>query len=91
MNASFSVCGLTCLAIPARRVTRRTTRAAPCRSSRRPSTVTKQRAFRALAGGQVNGPRGPRDGDDLAALTGDHQGAMAAFRAQVLDVRIGRL
>src|SRR5271168_2272514 len=39
MNACRSVCRLTCLAIPARRVTRRTIRAAPCRSSRRPSAA----------------------------------------------------
>jgi hypothetical protein len=39
MNACRRVCGLTCLAIPARRVTRRTIRAAPCRSSRRPSAA----------------------------------------------------
>ena len=35
INACRSVWGLTCLLIPARLVTRRTTRAAPCRSSRR--------------------------------------------------------
>ena len=40
MNACRSVCGLTCLAMPARRVTRRTVRGAPCRSSRLPSAVT---------------------------------------------------
>jgi len=39
MNACRSVCGLTCLLIPARRVTRRTIRAAPRRSSRRPSAA----------------------------------------------------
>jgi len=39
MNACRSVCGPTFLAIPARRVTRRTTRAAPCRSSRLPSAA----------------------------------------------------
>jgi ribosomal protein S18 acetylase RimI-like enzyme len=50
----------------------------------------EQRTFTALAGGQVDGPggaRGERDGDDLAALAGDHQGAVAALEAQVLDVR----
>ena len=50
MNACRKVCGLTCLAIWAR-----------------------------------------RDGDDLAALAGDDQGAVAALQAQVLDVRAGRL
>ena len=40
MNACRSVWGPTCLAVPARRVTRRTIRAAPCRSSRRLSQAT---------------------------------------------------
>ena len=65
-----SVCGLTCLAIPARRVTRRTIRAAPCRSNRsRPERGTAARS--AIADGQVDrvgGPRGERDGDDLPPL-----------------------
>jgi len=39
MNACLRVCGLTCLAIWARRVARRTILAAPCRSSRRPSAA----------------------------------------------------
>jgi hypothetical protein len=65
MNACRSVCELTCLAIPARRVTRRTIRAAPCRSSRRPSAAKEQRP---LADGQIDaagGARRQRDGDDL--------------------------
>gem|GEM_PF-5044174 len=41
MNACLSVCGPTFLLIPARRATLRTIRPAPCRSSRRPSWVTK--------------------------------------------------
>jgi hypothetical protein len=32
-----------------------------------------------------------RDGDDFAALARDHQHAVAAFGAQGLDVRAGRL
>jgi hypothetical protein len=54
----------------------------------------KQRAFGALAYRQVDragGARGERDGDDLAALAGDDQGAVAAFQAQVLDVRASGL
>jgi len=54
----------------------------------------EQRPCGALAAGQVDGPggaRGERDSDDLAALAGDHQGAMAALQAQVLDVRAGGL
>jgi len=50
----------------------------------------EERPFGALAGGQVDragGARGERDGDDLAALAGDDQGAVAALQAQVLDVR----
>jgi hypothetical protein len=41
MNACRKVCGPTGLAIPARRVSRRTTRPAPCRSSRPPSADRK--------------------------------------------------
>jgi hypothetical protein len=41
MNACRSVCGPTGLVIPARWAARRTTRAAPCRSSRRPSAARK--------------------------------------------------
>src|SRR5262245_24797239 len=39
MNACLSVCGVTALAIPARRVVLRTIRPAPRRSSRRPSAA----------------------------------------------------
>jgi hypothetical protein len=35
--------------------------------------------------------RGEGDGDDLASLAGDDQGAVAALGAHVLDVRAGRL
>ena len=41
-DETVSQCGLTSLAIPARRVTRRTIRAAACRSSRLPYAVTKR-------------------------------------------------
>ena len=41
MKACRSVCGPTDLMIPARPAIRRTIRAAPCRSSRRPSAVRK--------------------------------------------------
>jgi hypothetical protein len=54
----------------------------------------EQRSFGALADSQVDRPggaRGERDGDHLAALARDHQGAVPAFQAQVLDVRAGRL
>ena len=53
----------------------------------------EQRPLGALADGQVDragGARRERDGDDLAALAGDDQGAVAALEAQVLDVRAGR-
>jgi hypothetical protein len=40
MNACRSVCGVTDLAIPARRATLRTSRPARCRSTRRPSAAT---------------------------------------------------
>ena len=45
--------------------------------------------FTALADGQVDRPggaRGERDGDDLAALAGDHQGPVPALHAQGLNV-----
>jgi hypothetical protein len=45
-----------------------------------------------LADSQVNRPcgaRGERDGDDLAALTGDHQGPVAALDAHGLDAGAG--
>jgi hypothetical protein len=54
----------------------------------------EQRSLRALADSQVDragGARGERDGDDPAALAGDHQGPVAALEPQVLDVRAGRL
>jgi hypothetical protein len=61
-----------------------------------PSAVCgdEQRPFGALADRQVDRPSragGERDGDDLAALPGDHQSAVAAFQAQVLDARAGGL
>jgi hypothetical protein len=46
-------------------------------------------ALAALADGQVDRPGGVRrqwDGDDLAALAGDHQGTVPALDAQRLDV-----
>jgi hypothetical protein len=49
----------------------------------------EDRALAALADGQVDRPGGARrqrDGDDLAALTGDHQGAVPALDAQRLDI-----
>jgi len=60
-----------------------------------PPAVTgeEQRSIGALAGGQVDGAGGARgegDGDDLAALAGDDQGAVAALGAHVLDVRASR-
>ncbi len=54
----------------------------------------KQRSCGALPGGQVDGAGGAgheRDGDDLAALAGDDQGAVPAFQAELPDVRAGRL
>jgi hypothetical protein len=54
----------------------------------------EDRAFGALADGQVDRPGGAwreRDGNDLAALAADDQGPVPAFQAQLLDVRAGRL
>jgi len=55
-----------------------------------PATVSGQeyRSFAALPDGQVDRPRGTRcerDGDDLAALAGDHQYPVAALDARSLD------
>jgi hypothetical protein len=55
-----------------------------------PVAREEERPLGALADRQLNRPGGTRgkgDGDDLAALAGDDQGPMAAFQAQVLDVR----
>ena len=54
----------------------------------------EHRPFGPLADSQADRPGGARrdrDGDDLAALAGDHQGTVAAFQAQLLDVSAGRL
>jgi hypothetical protein len=94
MNACRSVCGLTCLAIWARRVTRRTTRAAPCRSSRRPSAaVNSGPAVRSpIARSIARAVRGASGMvTTLPALRGDDQGAVTALQPQVLDVRAGGL
>ena len=59
-----------------------------------PAGGEEQWAFGALAGGQVDGSGGARrerDGDDLAALAGDDQGAVAAFQPKVLDGGAGDL
>jgi hypothetical protein len=59
-----------------------------------PVRSDEKRPCGALADGQVDrasSARGERDGDDLAALAGDDQGAVAAFQAHVLDVRAGGL
>jgi hypothetical protein len=48
----------------------------------------------ALAGGQVDRPGGARrerDGDHLAALTGDDQRPVPAFQAQRLNIGAGGL
>ena len=52
----------------------------------------EDRSLAALADRQVDRPGGPRrerDGDDLAALAGDHQGAVPALDAQRLDAGAG--
>jgi hypothetical protein len=59
---------------------------------RRPTRPREHRAFAALAGGQVDrasGPGGEGDGDDLAALAGDHQGPVPPFQAQLPDIGTG--
>ncbi len=54
----------------------------------------EDRSVAALTDGQVDRPGGAwreRDGDDLAALAGDHQGAVPALDAQALNAGAGRL
>ena len=53
----------------------------------------EDRSFAAFADGEVDGPGGAgreRDGDDLAALAQDGQGAVAALEAEAFDVGAGR-
>jgi hypothetical protein len=91
MNACRNVCGPTFLARPALRATRRTIRAAPCRSSRRPAAVTKiglsQRS--PMARSIARGSRRQRDHRVLASLADDRQRAVAAFGAERLDIGAG--
>jgi hypothetical protein len=59
-----------------------------------PAGSEEDGSFAAFADGQVNrtgGARCERDGDDLAALSGDDQRAVAAFGAQALNIRTRRL
>lgn len=94
MNAWCRMCGLACLAIPARRVTRPTILAAPCRSGLRSSTAVNRRpSVRSLMARSIapGGARGERDSDDFAALAGDQQGPVPALKTEVLDVGSGRL
>src|SRR5436190_11527786 len=91
MNACRRVCGPAGLAIPARRATRRTIRPAPCRSSQPPWADRKigpsERS--PMARSIARGARCERDGDNLAALAGDHQSPVPALDAQGLDVGTG--
>lgn len=59
-----------------------------------PAPIGRQEdgSFGALADGQVDRPGGARcqrDGDHLAALVGDHQGAVAALDTQGLNAGAG--
>jgi len=64
VNACRSVCGVTAVAIPARRAVVRTIRPAPCRSSRRPSPARNR-----AAGTVVDGPGGPRRAAQVTAAS----------------------
>jgi hypothetical protein len=79
------------MVIPARRAIRRTIRPAPCRSSCRPSAVRKTGpSLRSLMARSIaRGAGCERDGDDLAALAGDHQGTVPALDAKRLDAGTG--
>jgi len=65
MNTLRSVCDPMGLPMPARRATRRKIRAAPCRSSRRPSGAMKTAPLRPFADGQVDGLGGVRGASGL--------------------------
>ena len=72
---------------------RRTIREAPCRSSRAPSRPTKIGPSAAFADDQIDRSGGAgreRDGDVLAALAQDQQGAVTAFQAESFDVGTDR-
>lgn len=94
MNACLSVCGPTVLVIPARRVARRTIRAAPWRSSRRPSLARKtgpshrSPTARSMARA-VRGASGIVT--TLPPLAGDGERPVATFGAQRLDAGAGGL
>jgi hypothetical protein len=88
-----AVWGLTGLVIPAWWTMRRTISSSAMPVE--PAAVGGQegRPLAPFANSQVDHPGGARrqrDGDDLAALAGDHQGAVAALDAQGLDVATGR-
>jgi hypothetical protein len=94
MSACRSVCGPAFLLIPARRVPRRTMRAAPCRSSRPPSAVTKSGppARSPMARSIARAVRGASGMiTTLAPLRATVKRPVAAFEARVPDVRAGRL
>jgi hypothetical protein len=94
MNACRSVWGVTALAIPAWRATRRAIRPAPCRSSHFPGSGDEDRPVAPVADREIDrpgGPEGERDHGLLAALAGDRQGAVAALGAQRRDVGAGSL
>jgi len=90
MNACRSACGPTGLVIPARRARDPAGNpggAVPVQ----PLSVWGEEywPFHAFSDGQVDRSRGAwreRDGDHLAALTGDHQGPVSALDAEGFNV-----
>ena len=94
MNACRRVCGPTGLVIPAWRAMPAHDPPGAVPVQPPPVRCQEDRPLAAFADRQVDRPGGARrerDGDDLAALAGDHQGAVPAFEAQGLDVGAGRL
>ena len=66
-------------------------RAVPIETST--SAVTEDRTFASFPDGEIDRPGGAwgeRDGHGLAAFAVDHQGAVTAFEAQLVDVRADR-
>ena len=85
MNAWRSVWGPMRLWMPARRARRRTIRPAAMAIKTCAVAADEDRPFASLTDGEVDGPGGAgrqRDGDGLAALADDRQGAVAAFEPE---------
>jgi hypothetical protein len=90
MNACLNVWGPTALVIPARRADLADDPGSAVTVQPVAVRGQKDRSCAAFADGQVDRSRGARrqrDGDNLPALSGDHQGPVPALDAHGFDVR----